>query len=87
MERQKRLPTVSAASPRGVYTDPHPTPCFPGRGSSLQEVLMIPDNIPEGYPAHELLFELLYSAIMEKDREERTFPTAKQTERRGLDEA
>lgn len=45
------------------------------------------DNFPEGYPAHELLFDLLHSAIMEKDREERTFPTAKQTERRGLDEA
>ena len=44
------------------------------------------DERPDRYPAHELLFDLLYSAIMERDSADYAHPVEKQTERRGLDD-
>ena len=44
------------------------------------------DDLPDRYPAHELLFDLLYFAIMERDSADYAHPVEKQTERRGLDD-
>ena len=43
-------------------------------------------NIPKDYPAAERLVNLIESAIIKIQKEERICIKAKQTERRGLDE-